>query len=139
MHVIGGGVHHARLPVHALVLLLDLTRRPLIVTVILGHSGHIKGAEASHYSLPVLLVIPHLRVLLSELAIADDRAVAVLRHAAHRARFRTLLLVGEKVRFSLQLAQHRVVSDCLLLGAALHGGGHPTPVGRLVVQLQFLH
>ena len=51
----------------------DLRRRSHIIAVELCHAGHVKGTETSHNPLSVLLVLPHLRVVLRQLAVRDER------------------------------------------------------------------
>ena len=52
-----------------LLVLSDLTWRTVHVAVKVGHASHIEGLEASHDTLPVILILPHLRVVLRELAL----------------------------------------------------------------------
>lgn len=47
-----------------LVVIWELTGRAIIVTVELRESCHVEWPEASHHSLPILFILPHLRVVL---------------------------------------------------------------------------
>ena len=52
----------------------DLRWRALIIAVEFCHASHIKGAKTSHHPLSILVVLPHLRVVLSQFAVSDERS-----------------------------------------------------------------
>ena len=75
------------------IILRQLRRRTLVVAIEFSHPSHVKRAETSHNPLPVVLVLPHLRVLLRQLAVADDRVLPVLSEHAICVTLLLLLLL----------------------------------------------
>ena len=89
------------------IILRQLGRRTLVVAIELGHPSHVKRAETSHNSLPVILVLPHLRVLLRQLTVADDGVLPVLSQYAICVTL--LLLLLPQLRFFLLLPVQREI------------------------------
>lgn len=61
-----------------LIMRLLIMRKFIIVTVKLGHARHIKWTKSRHHKLTILFFVPHLRVLLRQLAFTHSGTIAVI-------------------------------------------------------------
>ena len=82
----------------------------MVVAVVFGHSSHIKRAETGHYSLSIIFILPHLRVLLRQLTVTHERTLSVFRECADSALVLTFSFF-QLIYFKIACAQ---ASQCVL-------------------------